>query len=167
MDKSNVAQLRKARGWTQDHLAELCNINTRTIQRLEAGEETSLETLRLVAQALNVQVTDLFTHIGSDRKETIMAYNAAQVDQLRKRKSEKHLKYDLPRLIFVFIMLILFYGISTLGNHTFLFIIACLVWLIAWPIAYTFFNYWRNFKLEPAWDLKYPLTIGIKKPTKK
>lgn len=35
-----ILELRKAKGLTQEELVELCNINVRTIQRIEAGEVT-------------------------------------------------------------------------------------------------------------------------------
>ncbi len=164
MDKNKVSQLRKQQGWTQEYLADVCQINIRTIQRLEAGEDTSLETLRLVSQALNVQVADLFETIENvERKDKIMELNTVQVDQLRKRKSEKHVIYDLSRLLFVFAMFGILYFISELSDNTSLFVFACTVWGIAWPVALGLFNLWRNFILEPRWDLKYPMTAGFKK----
>ena len=33
-----VAELRQQKGWTQEHLAEMCEVSTRTIQRIESGE---------------------------------------------------------------------------------------------------------------------------------
>ncbi|HTO36647.1 MAG TPA: helix-turn-helix transcriptional regulator, partial [Flavobacterium sp.] len=35
-----ISDLRKAKGLTQEELVEKCNINVRTIQRIEAGEVT-------------------------------------------------------------------------------------------------------------------------------
>ncbi|WP_367126796.1 helix-turn-helix domain-containing protein, partial [Mongoliibacter sp.] len=35
-----IQEWRKAKGMTQEELVELCNINVRTIQRIEAGEVT-------------------------------------------------------------------------------------------------------------------------------
>lgn len=167
MDKNNVAKLRKEHGYTQEHLAEICNINIRTIQRLEAGKETSLETLRLVSQALNVQVADLYESLDEVQgKDDILSIANKQTDQLRKRKTERRIIYNLPRFFFILIMLILGYFMSELANiNTTLFVVACLTWIIAWPVVFSLFSYWRNFVLEPNWDKKYPLTIGIPKRT--
>lgn len=167
MEKNKVSILRKQKGWTQEHLADVCDINIRTIQRLEAGSDTSLETLRLVAEALNVPVAELFESIDDvNGKEDIMNFNAEQVNQLRQRKTEKHVAYDLTRLLFVLVMFVAFYFISTLSDNTFLFVVACSLWVIAWPVGFSLFSVWRNFVLEPNWDKKYPLTIGIKKATR-
>lgn len=54
--QTRITLIRKSRGLTQERLAELTNLSVRTIQRLEAGDDSSLETLRLVAKALNVAV---------------------------------------------------------------------------------------------------------------
>ena len=35
-----ISEMRKAKGLTQEELVELCNLNVRTIQRIEAGEVT-------------------------------------------------------------------------------------------------------------------------------
>lgn len=49
---------------TQEALADKSNLNTRTIQRIESGEEIpSLETLSKLVNALNVKDKDLVTYI--------------------------------------------------------------------------------------------------------
>ncbi|OQJ61697.1 helix-turn-helix domain-containing protein [Clavibacter tessellarius] len=65
MNETRVADLRRERGWTQDRLAEASGITVRTVQRLEAGNDASLETLSLVAKALEVPVRDLFGAVGA------------------------------------------------------------------------------------------------------
>ncbi len=44
------------RSWTQDHLAEMAKLSTRTIQRLESGTEPSMETIRALADAFGIEV---------------------------------------------------------------------------------------------------------------
>ncbi|WP_032800561.1 helix-turn-helix domain-containing protein, partial [Streptococcus sobrinus] len=53
-NKTLVANLRKQKGWTQERLAEKAGLSVRTIQRIERGDDSSLETLGLVANALDV-----------------------------------------------------------------------------------------------------------------
>ncbi|MBV0929882.1 helix-turn-helix transcriptional regulator [Lentilactobacillus sp. IMAU92037] len=74
MTNNKIAYLRKQHGWTQEHLAEVSQVNPRTIQRLEAGEDASLETLRLVANALGVQIGDLFETISDSDKGEQLRY---------------------------------------------------------------------------------------------
>ena len=52
--KDIVIQLRKMKNLTQEHLAELSEVNVRTIQRLEKTGAYSPETLRAVAEAFDV-----------------------------------------------------------------------------------------------------------------
>jgi len=49
-----ISQLRKQKGLTQEELVEMCNINVRTIQRIEAGEVTPRPyTIKTIFAALN------------------------------------------------------------------------------------------------------------------
>lgn len=66
MSKSRVIELRQEAGWTQERLAEEAGVGLRTVQRLEAGQDASSETLTLVADALRVSVRDLFESIDDD-----------------------------------------------------------------------------------------------------
>lgn len=53
----NVRKLRKARSWTQEHLAQAVNVTARTVQRIESGEyPPSADTLLGLASALEVDV---------------------------------------------------------------------------------------------------------------
>src|SRR5690606_28512939 len=48
-----ILELRKAKGLTQEELVERCNINVRTIQRIEAGEVTPRSyTIKSIMDAL-------------------------------------------------------------------------------------------------------------------
>ena len=44
-----VQKLRLQRGWSQQQLAELSGLNVRTIQRIEKGQEPSVESLKSLA----------------------------------------------------------------------------------------------------------------------
>ena len=64
MSKLNISEqiktLRRAKGLSQESLAENARINLRTLQRIEAGDTIPRgETLRLLAQALGVPVESL------------------------------------------------------------------------------------------------------------
>lgn len=60
--KYRIKELREAAGVTQTELAERTGITRTTIWRLEAGESvvTTTQTLVKIADALNVNVSDLF-----------------------------------------------------------------------------------------------------------
>lgn len=59
MHKYRIRPLRLEKGWSQEQLATIAGLSTRTVQRIENGEQASLETLTAIAAALGVQVSDL------------------------------------------------------------------------------------------------------------
>ena len=57
--ENKVKQLRLEKAWSQEQLAELSALSTRTIQRIENNETPSLETLGALASVFNVSVSEL------------------------------------------------------------------------------------------------------------
>ena len=51
--------LRLARAWSQEQLAELSGLSVRTVQRIENGDQPSLETLSALAAVFDVSISDL------------------------------------------------------------------------------------------------------------
>jgi len=52
-----IAELRKAKGLTQDELVQKCNLNVRTLQRIESGDVTPRSyTMRLIFAALEYDI---------------------------------------------------------------------------------------------------------------
>ncbi len=56
-----VKELRLAKSWTQQHLADVCGVNLRTVQRVENKGSASLETIMALCVALDVQREKLFS----------------------------------------------------------------------------------------------------------
>ena len=52
--------IRVASGWSQETVAELSGLNVRTIQRVEAGYPSSVDTRRALARGLNYDDVDFF-----------------------------------------------------------------------------------------------------------
>jgi transcriptional regulator with XRE-family HTH domain len=63
MNTTRIPDLRQELAWTQERLAVESGVGIRTIQRIESGNDASLETLSLLADALRVPVRDLFAEI--------------------------------------------------------------------------------------------------------
>ncbi|ACT92616.1 helix-turn-helix domain-containing protein [Dyadobacter fermentans] len=62
-----IKTLRRAKGLSQENLAESARINLRTLQRIEAGDTIPRgETLRLLAQVLDVRVESLTPTLAED-----------------------------------------------------------------------------------------------------
>jgi len=55
-----IIELRKEQGLTQKELVDSCNLNIRTLQRIEAGEVTPRSfTLKLILETLNYEIKEL------------------------------------------------------------------------------------------------------------
>ena len=55
-----ISEMRKAKGLTQEELVELCNLNVRTIQRIEAGEVTPRSyTIKALFEALGAKMENI------------------------------------------------------------------------------------------------------------
>ena len=54
-----IAELRKAKGYTQEELVDMCNLSVRTLQRIESGEVIPRShTIRVIFAALDYKVYD-------------------------------------------------------------------------------------------------------------
>lgn len=84
-----LKELRKSRGLTQERLAEMIGRDTKHISKLEiAGSYPSIETLERIANALNVELKDIFNFDGFQDKN----YITDEFTKLLKYSDEKYLK---------------------------------------------------------------------------
>jgi transcriptional regulator with XRE-family HTH domain len=71
-----VRKLRLQRGWSQEQLAHIADLNVRTIQRIERGQAPSLESKKSLAAAFEVQLATFETPaekvVQTDQSETDM-----------------------------------------------------------------------------------------------
>jgi len=54
-----IRKLRLEKGWSQEQLAEISGLSVRTIQRIERGQNPSLESLKSLAAVFEVEIADL------------------------------------------------------------------------------------------------------------
>ncbi len=54
-----IQKLRLQRGWSQEQLAEVRGLSARTVQRIEKGQVASLETLKALAAAFEVDLAQI------------------------------------------------------------------------------------------------------------
>ena len=66
-----VRKLRLEKGWSQEQLAEISSLSVRTIQRIERGQKPSLETLKSLAAAFEINVSDLTMEADMSKQTTI------------------------------------------------------------------------------------------------
>ena len=58
-----VKRLRQQKAWSQEQLATFCGVSLRTIQRVEAGNKASIETLKALASVFEVELSKLTEEI--------------------------------------------------------------------------------------------------------
>ena len=62
-----IKELRQARGWSQEQLADFSGLSLRTIQRVEARNKAGYESLRTLAEAFDIEVTALELELAMDK----------------------------------------------------------------------------------------------------
>lgn len=65
IDSARLRELRTAKRWSQEQLAELSGLNLRTIQRLESGAKVSTESLRALAAVFEVPAESLLVTVAA------------------------------------------------------------------------------------------------------
>ena len=157
--ETRITLIRKSKGLTQEKLAELSHLSVRTIQRLEASDDSSLETLRLVANALNVSVTELFESVSDENKEKEINYlDKEQTNQIDKRKSEKQI-FNI-KILSIFILIFLLAAFIDKFPENIQGIVGIL-WLGIFFLSLYLMKYMKsNWRLKM--NEKYPLTRDLK-----
>jgi transcriptional regulator with XRE-family HTH domain len=99
---SNIRLLREHRTWTQEHLAAVAEVTTRTVQRVEAGEGAQPETLRSIAGALDVDIEtlrfDALAHIAQHFGVSRDELTPELIAQRQKEIDAKYTKVPMTKL---------------------------------------------------------------------
>ncbi|MFT2749652.1 helix-turn-helix domain-containing protein [Clavibacter sp. Sh2036] len=155
MNGTRIVDLRTQRGWTQERLAEASGITVRTVQRLEAGNDASLDTLTRVANALDVPVGDLSATLDeSDHGRAVTAPDTSAARQQERRDTItdglEALYYGVGALLTIGVIV----GITTdaFENHAIYIIPA--YWIAGWLLAVFLFL----VVLSPRLDRRFPLS---------
>lgn len=82
-DAAKIKRWREERYWSQEHLAGLAGIGLRTIQRVENGEPASLDSLKALAAAFNVDVISLAVDQEAEAEAVMKRQNAKTNAALR------------------------------------------------------------------------------------
>lgn len=77
----NIQKLRLQRGWSQQQLAELSGLSSRTIQRIENGQPASAESLKSLASVFEIDFSTLTSEPDMSATATATATAATQAQQ--------------------------------------------------------------------------------------
>jgi transcriptional regulator with XRE-family HTH domain len=126
-----IKNLRLQNAWSQEKLADMTGLSTRTIQRIEKEDKASLESLSLLAKIFNLDIQELQEKLNTNKeKETIQ-------DNISNNKSEKSFFQKKKFKIFIAINLMLF-TINMLTNSSHLWF---LYPLLGWGIPMFYKEY--------------------------
>lgn len=82
-----IQKLRLQRGWSQEQLGELSGLSTRTIQRIERGQNPSAESLKAIASVLEVDFGALReVHMATTADRNVSADEALALARVRRIK---------------------------------------------------------------------------------
>lgn len=93
-----VKKLRMESNWSQDQLATMSGLSTRTIQRIEAGHSASNETLKSLASVFNLQITQLTEEITvidktTERWQSVPLWVTSGIWGIKTRKTALKFEY--------------------------------------------------------------------------
>ena len=107
-DSDKIKRWREERHWSQEHLADLAGIGTRTIQRIENGDPASKESVLALAAAFNVDVVAL----------TVDAEQLAQANQFRDvEKKLAGLQLSLWIILASYAVVMLVFGAISISDN--------------------------------------------------
>lgn len=161
MNGTRIVDLRTQRGLTQERLAEVSGITVRTVQRLEAGNDASLDTLARVAKALEVTMADLSAAVdASDPGGAVAALDARAARQQERRDTItdglEALYYGIGALFTIAVIV----GVAADAFSNLAIFLIPAYWIAGWLLSLFLFL----VVLSPRLDRRYPLSRDRERP---
>jgi XRE family transcriptional regulator, regulator of sulfur utilization len=106
-----VRKLRLKRGWSQNQLAEMAGVTTRTIQRIEQGHRPSMETCKALASVFEVDLSLLQPEDETMQNETELKADEQQALLYAKRMKEFY-EFLFTYVVLAAVFLVVFKGLT-------------------------------------------------------
>jgi transcriptional regulator with XRE-family HTH domain len=127
--------LRLEKRWSQEELAQLSDLNVRTIQRVEKGESVGIETLKSLASVFEITTDELIDAIARGKQTPANENEVTSIDQSQQREARervKSIKYFYALFAFlvgIFLLLMLpnYNGGENLGPLIVVFLSFCAI----------------------------------------
>lgn len=104
-----VRKLRLKRGWSQSQLAEMADVTTRTIQRIERGHRPSLETCKALASVFEVDLSVFQPEDSSMNDDTELKPDEQDALQYARRMKEFY-ESVFVYVVIAAVFLVVFHG---------------------------------------------------------
>ncbi len=155
--ENKLKLIRTKNGLSQEALAEKSGVSVRTIQRLEAGNDGSIDTMNLLASALNVSLTDLFITKDPDQ-EFKVAGAQTQLDYQLATRRQEFKGHNIAFIgCWIGIMFLWGIGLQLLPNDILVDVFGAL-WFVGWILMFPIKQLLITNYINPKLDQKYPLT---------
>jgi transcriptional regulator with XRE-family HTH domain len=119
-----IQKLRLQRGWSQEQLADLSGLSVRTIQRLERGQTASVESLKALGAAFEIDFSDLKEpDMNTSPNQSVRADEALALAHVRKLKG-----FYMHLVLYVIIICFLAFVNLVTYRHYLWFIWSALGW---------------------------------------
>ena len=124
-----IQKLRLQRGWSQEQLADLSGLSVRTIQRLERGQPASVESLKALGAAFEIDFSDLKEPEMNTSTQPVPATQNVRADEALALAHVRKLKGFYIHLVLYGIIISFLAIVNLLTYHHYLwFIWAALGW---------------------------------------
>lgn len=80
IDSDKIKKLRLEKNWSQEQLSEKSGLSLRTIQRIESGSNVSMESIRVLAAAFEVDPKDLMIKEREESKNPLDSVKKTLMD---------------------------------------------------------------------------------------
>ncbi|PTH35722.1 transcriptional regulator [Staphylococcus agnetis] len=168
VNRNIVIEKRRSKGWTQERLAEKAGLSVRTIQRIEKGDDSSLESLSLIANAFEISISELCSEDTPSKEQLCNTIDAEQLDQLNQRSAKNSL-YFVFMLTYLFIMISIMVYIGVQYDNTEnknILIVLTLMWVFIFVIGWLILLYVKASLWRRKLDRWYLLTKHLSKCNK-
>ena len=101
IDANRVIRLRNQRAWSQHHLAEVCGLSLRTIQRVEKQAKASQETVKALASVFEIKSEELIESHSNINEPSIATASSdhCQTDKTNNDKWQSKLILSVSGLL--------------------------------------------------------------------
>lgn len=141
--QSKVKVMREANGWSQEQLAEMAGLSTRTIQRIERGQRAGLESWKSLAAVFDATIRDLQ---GENDMNTTVENTGLAEQESRALQEVRRLRGWYISLIYYAAVMLFLLAINWLTSPGY--------WWVVWPaLGWGLGLVFRGLRLFAPWRI--------------
>ncbi|WP_230655895.1 helix-turn-helix domain-containing protein [Psychrobacter sp. I-STPA10] len=136
--QSKVKAMRDANGWSQEQLAEMAGLSTRTIQRIERGQRAGLESWKSLAAVFDTTINEIQEE--SDMNTVVENSQFADEEAKALKAVRKLRRWYISIMYYVAVM-----GVAYFNNADMLMgYVVPLLWVLGATLLLIIINHYRQ-----------------------